>query len=192
MRRCRQGRQAGETNGDDRGARLSTAEAILAASFLLSSCALPGAAVPASDRAGNAVAASPASGTATVAGSCLTAGVCAGGTPVAETAGVRKLQVSDLAPMLASKDFLLVNVHIPYEGEIAGTDALLPYNEIERNLDKLPADKGAKVVLYCRSGAMSAIAAGKLVELGYTNVWDVQGGMVAWEQAGFALSTKGR
>jgi rhodanese-related sulfurtransferase len=95
-----------------------------------------------------------------------------------------------LAAMLENKDFPFINVHIPYEGEIAGTDQFIPYNEIDQHLDKLPADKDARVVLYCRSGNMSATAARQLVELGYTDVWNLDGGMVAWEQAGYPLLTK--
>jgi rhodanese-related sulfurtransferase len=95
-----------------------------------------------------------------------------------------------LKAMLDKKDFTFVNVHIPYEGEIAKTDVFVPYNEIEKNLDKLPADKNAKIVLYCRSGRMSAIAAETMVRLGYTNVWNTEGGMIAWETLGLPLKTK--
>lgn len=94
---------------------------------------------------------------------------------------------AELSGMLENKDFVLVNVHIPLAGNIAGTDIAIPYNEIEQNLSQLPADKTAKIVLYCRSGRMSQIAAEKLVSLGYTNVWDLKGGMVDWEQAGYPL-----
>lgn len=95
--------------------------------------------------------------------------------------------VAELQAMLKNKDFTFVNVHIPFEGDIPGTDVSIPYNEIEQNLSLLPAEKDAKIVLYCRSGNMSETAAKTLVGLGYTNVWNVKGGMVDWEKAGLPL-----
>ncbi len=97
------------------------------------------------------------------------------------------VSVVELQTMLANKDFTFVNVHIPFEGEIANTDLSIAYNEIEQNLGLLPAEKDAKIVLYCRSDRMSRIAAETLVRLGYTKVWNLDGGMVAWEQAGLPL-----
>jgi len=97
------------------------------------------------------------------------------------------VDVTGLQAMLANEEFTFVNVHIPFEGDIAGTDVSIPFDEIDQHLDQLPADKNAKIVLYCRSGRMSAIAAETLVGLGYTDVWDVKGGMVAWEKAGLPL-----
>jgi rhodanese-related sulfurtransferase len=97
------------------------------------------------------------------------------------------ISAAQLNSMLAQKDFILINVHIPYQGEIAGTDLFIPFNEVEQNLSKLPSDKGAKIVVYCRSGGMSAISAETLVRLGYTNVWNLKGGMVEWQGEGYPL-----
>ena len=85
------------------------------------------------------------------------AAVIVGSLPAtAEVAVVKKLTAAQLATMLAKKDFFLVNVHIPYEGEIAKTDAFIDYDTIVDHLDKLPKDKNASIVLYCRSGRMTA------------------------------------
>jgi rhodanese-related sulfurtransferase len=94
---------------------------------------------------------------------------------------------ADLQSMLEEKDFVFVNTHIPYEGHIDGTDLFIPYNEVEQRLGELPAAADAKIVVYCRSGSMSAIAAETLVGLGYTNVWNLDGGMIAWDEAGYPL-----
>ncbi len=98
-----------------------------------------------------------------------------------------KVSPAELQGMLQNKDFTLVNVHIPFEGNLPKTDLSIPYNRIAREVDRLPGGKDAKLVLYCRSGSMSTSAARELVGLGYTNVWELDGGMHAWQRAGFQL-----
>lgn len=112
------------------------------------------------------------------------------GAPAVNAAGYYDLTVDGLAQMLAEGDaFTLVNVHVPYGGEIAGTDVHIAYNEIANHLDRLPA-KDSPIVLYCRSGAMSVEAAKTLVEHRYTAVWELNGGMVAWSAGGHELVNK--
>lgn len=100
------------------------------------------------------------------------------------------ITVQQLNKMLKEKDFTLINVHIPYDGEIPQTDSFIPYDKIEENADRLPQEKEAKIVIYCRSDRMSNIASVKLVEMGYTKVMNLKGGMKAWKAAGYALIYK--
>ena len=90
------------------------------------------------------------------------------------------VSAKELVGMLQNKDFTLINVHVPYEGEIEKTDSFIPYNEIVANSGSLPTDKNAPIVLYCKSGRMSAEALETISKMGYTNVRHLAGGMDAW------------
>lgn len=106
------------------------------------------------------------------------------------SAGYVDISVAELAPVLEqNKNFTLVNVHIPYDGELPKTDLFIPFNEIGANLDKLP-DKNAPIVIYCRSGNMSTQTASELAAAGYTQIYELDGGTVAWQSAGYTLLNK--
>ena len=103
--------------------------------------------------------------------------------------GYFDITAEQLAKVSEGHEFTLVNVHIPYEGELPATDLFVPYNTITDHTDQLPA-QNAPIVLYCRSGSMSTQAAKQLAELGYTNVYELDGGFNAWQAAGYALLHK--
>ena len=105
--------------------------------------------------------------------------------------GYADISAQQLAELLEKEEATLVNVHIPYEGELPETDLFIPYDEIANYQDQLP-DKDAPVVLYCRSGSMSTSAAQELVSLGYSNVLEVDGGFQAWQAAGYELLDENR
>ena len=92
-----------------------------------------------------------------------------------------------LAAAMTHKDFTLLNVKTPYIGEIRGTDLYIPYDQVAGRASELPADKTAKIVVYCRTGHESAIAAQTLLDLGYTNIENLDGGMTAWTASGRPL-----
>lgn len=92
-----------------------------------------------------------------------------------------------LASKLKHKDFTLLNVKAPYIGEIDGTDLYIPYTDLVARAAELPADRSAQIVVYCRSGNESAIAAQTLLDLGYTDIENLDGGMNAWTASGRRL-----
>ncbi len=82
---------------------------------------------------------------------------------------------------------LLINVHIPFEGEIVGTDLHISYTNL-KGLEAALGDKGRWAILYCKTGPMSAQAVKKLVSLGYWNLLDMPEGFAKWMVAGYPFS----
>ena len=90
-----------------------------------------------------------------------------------------KISVDQLEKLMDQKDFTFINVHIPYQGEIDHTDLLIPFNAINQYKNLLPKNKNAKIVVYCMGDQMSYAAAEQLIKMGYTRVYNLQGGMLA-------------
>ena len=67
------------------------------------------------------------------------------------------------------------------EGHIPGA-ILIPYTEIENKAEEMLPDKDKLILVYCRSGRRSKIAAESLAKLGYTNVKEF-GGIIDWTGA---------
>lgn len=66
------------------------------------------------------------------------------------------------------------------------TDFSISFNDVETFATTLP-DQDAPIVIYCRSGGMSTQMATLLVEIGYTNLFELDGGFNAWAAAGHEL-----
>jgi rhodanese-related sulfurtransferase len=106
------------------------------------------------------------------------------------TAGItlhRLVGADEFATAVAESDRVTINVHVPFEGDIAGTDLSIPFDRIAEQADRLPADRTVPIAIYCRTGPMSATAAEALRSLGYTDVVELQGGMKAWQASGRPL-----
>ncbi len=91
------------------------------------------------------------------------------------------------AALAASEPPLLLDVREYPEyaaGYLKGA-RLIPLAEIERRAGELPKDQ--PIVCVCRTGRRSAEAASTLARLGFTNVSQLAGGVMAWEQSGLPL-----
>ncbi|MBK8814818.1 MAG: rhodanese-like domain-containing protein [Methylococcaceae bacterium] len=98
---------------------------------------------------------------------------------------LKMLSATELHEILQKEDIFLVDVHTPQQRHIKGTDLVIPYNEVDKHLEKLPQDKTTPIYLYCEGGPMGNAAAKKLHEMGYQNIFNLDGGASAWKTAGF-------
>ncbi len=107
---------------------------------------------------------------------------------------VTNLSPQEAQALLETKDrihLFVLNVHTPYEGKIAGTDAIIEdWENLAAHTGQLPQDLHQPLFVYCRTGRMSTSAAAQLQDMGYKNIYHLRGGMVSWDQAGLPLIDK--
>ncbi|MBI2638720.1 DUF1573 domain-containing protein [Candidatus Peregrinibacteria bacterium] len=77
-------------------------------------------------------------------------------------------------------------VHIP------GTTQRISVKELSQaTLDAAGIKKDDQVIVYCRSGARSRVAAKLMRDLGYTNVWELNSGIIHWMEDGLPTESGG-
>ncbi len=100
-------------------------------------------------------------------------------------------RVSELLEKKDEMGLFVLNVHTPYEGKLDKTDAIIEdWENVAAHTDQLPKDKSTPILVYCRTGRMSSSAVDQLKALGYTNLYHLNGGMKAWDAAGFPVIDK--
>ena len=103
----------------------------------------------------------------------------AGETVAVEGGSFERVEAAAFDDLVDDPAVVTINVHVPYEGEILGTELFVPFDEV-LTAAAFPTDVDAPIAIYCRSGAMSTAAAEALVRAGYTEVVELDGGMNAW------------
>lgn len=94
---------------------------------------------------------------------------------------MKELSVTELKQMQdKGESFTLIDVREPYEAEICHINgSLIPMGEVLNRLQEIP--KEGKVVMHCRSGGRSGTVILVLEEEhGYTNLYNLSGGILAW------------
>ncbi|MEG1886966.1 MAG: rhodanese-like domain-containing protein [Oscillospiraceae bacterium] len=78
-------------------------------------------------------------------------------------------------------DYIILDVRTKEEFDEGHIESavLIPDYEIKETAEKILTDKSRKLLVYCRSGRRSAVAAKKLVDMGYASVLDF-GGIIDW------------
>jgi rhodanese-related sulfurtransferase len=92
--------------------------------------------------------------------------------------------------MIDRGEVFILDVRTPEEyasGHIKNSTLMavqdIPANELDKKLKELPKDK--KILVYCRSGRRSAAASTILVNNGFSQVYNMQGGITEWMNAGY-------
>lgn len=96
-------------------------------------------------------------------------------------AAIKQISVQELKNKIdAGEHVPLIDVREPSEREICSLGGeLIPLGQLEQHLDKIPRDR--TVVVYCRSGGRSGKAVAELQgKHGFTNLLNLQGGVLAW------------
>ena len=107
--------------------------------------------------------------------------------PTAITVGKQSMYIN-ITPddakkiMDSGEDYVLLDVCEKEEydeGHIPGA-ILIPHGEISERAEEVIINKDVQILVYCRSGRRSKIAAEALLELGYTNIKEF-GGIIDWQ-----------
>jgi rhodanese-related sulfurtransferase len=97
------------------------------------------------------------------------------------------VDVDTVRTLQDNPDVFMLDVREPDEyaaGHIPGI-VLIPMGEVAERLSEIPEDK--TVIVTCRSGNRSGQIADLLREMGYADVHNMEGGIVAWEEAGYPI-----
>lgn len=98
---------------------------------------------------------------------------------------IKQLDSEEFEKLINKEEVFVLQAHVPYNGEIEGTDLIMKdWENPESYIEELPENKKQSIAIYCRSGRMSQITAEQLIEIGYENIYNLEGGMNAWKESG--------
>lgn len=97
---------------------------------------------------------------------------------------MKEITVQELkAKMDNGEDFHLIDVREPEEYEEVNNGAqLIPLGELDDHLEELKKWKDDEIIMMCRSGHRSGLAQEKMLDQGFTNVANLTGGILAWQE----------
>ncbi len=108
---------------------------------------------------------------------------------------IHSVDIVTLNSWLAAAEVIVIDVREPYEyneGYINGA-INLPLSTILVEIDQIKAMKGKKIVIQCKVGGRSMRACQLLQAEGFKHdLWNLQGGITAWKEAGYKVQTGSR
>ena len=93
---------------------------------------------------------------------------------------MKEITVQELKQKLDnSEDFQLIDVREPFEYEICNLEGeLIPMGIILNETEKIAKDK--TVIIHCKSGGRSGAIVNELEKIGFTNLYNLKGGILAY------------
>ena len=95
----------------------------------------------------------------------------------------------------SGEDFFLLDVRKSDEydaGHVSFVDMLIPGDSLEQFLHLLPLDRSTYIFCICRRGHRSKFTTRQILMKGYHNVFNVTGGMEAWQRAGYVVTIESK
>jgi len=110
----------------------------------------------------------------------------------AEEVEIQQKSPKEVKAMLGDDNVMMIDVRTPEELKTKAYDVdgivNIPLDEFDQHLSEIPKEK--TIVVACRSGKRSSKAANILLENGYTNIINLDGGILKWEKEGLGTTAQ--
>ncbi len=108
------------------------------------------------------------------------------------TRGFKDISPTDVTRLMNHETAVLVDIRTAAEnreGHIINSKHI-PTAELNKRIDELEKHKQDHVIAYCRSGSRSVAACKMLKKMGFENVHNLGGGIMAWQNANLPVTSK--
>ncbi|HUV83605.1 MAG TPA: rhodanese-like domain-containing protein [archaeon] len=97
------------------------------------------------------------------------------------------IPVSEAKIKVDSGEYFILDVRTQeeYDAEHIAGSVLIPNEVLLNRLDEVPSDK--PILVYCRTARRSSISSQDLIDNGYSKVYNMEGGIAAWQNAGYPV-----
>lgn len=109
-------------------------------------------------------------------------------------AGYKSVEPTEAIQLMNSQDAIIIDVRTDSErkeGHIPNSTHI-PLGEFKKRMKELEGDKTRHIVCSCRSGHRSASACSQLKKNGFENIYNLRGGILAWQSANLPTSKKSK
>lgn len=92
----------------------------------------------------------------------------------------------EFAEIIEREEVFVLDARSPEQEHIPGTDTYLPHDDLWSHQDELPS-LDTPIAVYCLRGPRSEMASQTLLEMGYKEIYQLEGGITAWQEAGYPV-----